>query len=359
MIESDTNRPLSYYEPQPVTHSPGRYALFIVLSIAEDSRAYDVIRAACGDFSSILRSIRVREEQKSLQCIIGFGSNAWNGLFGNPRPANLHPFKALQGNKHTAPSTSGDIFLHIRGDNMAVCFEFARQIMNVFGDAVRIVDEVHAFRYLDGRSMVGFVDGTENPVDLEALEYAVIGDEDPAFKGGSYAIAQKYIHNMAAWENTPTAEQEKIIGRTKYDDIELDDNTKPINAHNAVTNITDENGNELKIVRANLPFGKPGSGEFGTYFIGYARHVSTTEKMLENMFIGDPVGNYDRLLDFSTAVTGGLFFIPSTGLLASLVEREPQAISAESAQNTSAPPTEKAHKNPDGSFNVGSLKNSI
>ena len=358
MNESDTSLPPSYYEPQPVTHNPGRHALFLVLSITDAPDAHEVIRGACGDFSSILRSIRVRETQKSLQCVIGFGSNAWDVLFGSPRPADLHPFKELRGDKHTAPSTPGDIFFHIRGDSMDVCFEFAKQMMGVYGDAVKIEDEVHAFRYFDGRSMVGFVDGTENPIDLEALESAVIGDEDPEFKGGSYAIPQKYIHDMTAWDDLPTTEQEKVIGRHKYDDIELDDETKPANAHNAVTNIEDDEGNELKIVRANLPFGKPGSGEFGTYFIGYARYVSTTEKMLENMFIGDPVGNYDRLLDFSTAVTGGLFFIPSTGLLASLAEREPQAIGGtEEVQNVESPTSEKPRKNSDGSFNIGSLKN--
>lgn len=357
MTSSDHTQPPAYYVPQPVTQPPGKNAFFLFLKINHSTPdAYDIIRDACDKFSSILRSIRIRDNQKSLQSVIGFGSNAWDILFGSPRPVDLHPFKELKGNKHTAPSTPADIFLHIRGDSMDVCFEFTKQLMDVLGDAVVIEDEVHAFRYFDGRSMVGFIDGTENPVEIEAFDYAVIGDEDPEFKGGSYAIAQKYIHNMDQWENLPTPEQEKVIGRSKYDDIELDDDAKPMNAHNAVTNIQDENGNELKIVRANLPFGKPGSKEFGTYFIGYARYVSTTEKMLENMFIGDPVGNYDRLLDFSTAVTGALFFIPSSGLLASLADRQAQAVSVGNQNNTEATVT-TPHKNPDGSLHVGSLKN--
>ena len=125
---------------------------------------------------------------------------------------------------------------------------------------------------------------------------------------------------MNAWNGLSTEEQEKAIGRRKFNDVELTDEEKPENAHNAVTNISDEEGNELKIVRANMPFANPSKGEFGTYFIGYASTFATTRKMLENMFVGEPVGNTDRLLDFSTAVTGTLFFVPTFDLLEELGE---------------------------------------
>lgn len=123
---------------------------------------------------------------------------------------------------------------------------------------------------------------------------------------------------MKDWNGISTEEQEKVIGRRKFNDIELSDEEKPANAHNAVTNIADDNGNELKVMRANMPFANPSKGEYGTYFISYASTFTTTERMLRNMFIGEPVGNYDRLLDFSTAVTGTLFFIPSPSLLSEL-----------------------------------------
>lgn len=344
-------------EPQPVTHNPGIHALFIVLNITDTPDSLQTIRDACGNFSSILKSLNIRDTNKSLKCVMGFGSDAWDKLFGQPRPADLHPFIELQGDKHKAPSTPGDIFFHIRADSMDLCFEFARQMMNILGDAVSKEDEVHAFRYFDGRSMVGFIDGTENPVGKEATEAAIIGEEDPDFQGGSYVIVQKYMHDMKAWNALTVAEQEKVIGRTKFEDIEMDDETKPINAHTAVTIVEDEEGNELDIVRANLPFGNPASGEFGTYFIGYARYVSTTEKMLERMFIGEPRGNYDRLLDFSTAVTGTLFFAPSVQLLAQLAEK-----TLDGEQNIQIEPevantTETSlEKNGDGSFKIGSLK---
>ena len=220
------------------------------------------------------------------------------------------------------PPTPGDILLHIRAEQMDLCFELATQLMAALGDAVTVVDEVQGFRYFDMRSIIGFVDGTENPVGRKAVGFTIVGDEDPAFSGGSYVMVQKYLHNMQAWNELSVEAQERVIGRTKLSDIELDDATKPSNSHSALTTIT-KDGEEVKILRDNMPFGRPGAGEFGTYFIGYARSPEPLELMLENMFVGRPVGNYDRLLDFSTAVTGGLFFIPSADLLEELADRAP------------------------------------
>jgi putative iron-dependent peroxidase len=184
------------------------------------------------------------------------------------------------------------------------------QIMARLGGAVTVVDETHGFKFFDQRDMIGFVDGTENPVGQASTDAVVIGDEDPAFAGGSYVIVQKYLHDLKAWNDLPVERQEAIIGRKKLSDIELEDAVKSSCAHNALTSITDESGKELKIVRDNMPFGEIGKGEFGTYFIGYARSPTRIERMLENMFVGDPPGNYDRLLDFSRATTGSLFFVP-------------------------------------------------
>ena len=139
----------------------------------------------------------------------------------------------------------------------------------------------------------------------------------------------------------------------------MDDSVKPTSAHNALTTIV-ENGKEIKILRDNMPFGRPGQGEFGTYFIGYSRSPRTTEQMLENMFIGRPPGNYDRLLDFSRAVTGNLFFVPSATFLENVTEdrtNEDQPVVAESpavpavAETSSSDPSEHA-----GSLGIGSLK---
>jgi len=268
-----------------------------------------------------VRSVGKRVPTGNLTCICGFSSNAWDRLFGNPRPASLHGFREFGGEGRHAPATPGDLLLHIRADQMDLCFELATQIMAVLGDAVTVVDEVQGFRYFDMRSIIGFVDGTENPVGRKAVNFTIVGDEDPGFSGGSYVLVQKYLHNMTAWNGLSVEAQERVIGRTKLSDIELDDAVKPSNSHSALTTITNAAGEEVKILRDNMPFGRPGAGEFGTFFIGYARSPEPMEQMLENMFVGKPPGNYDKLLDFSTAVTGSLYFVPSADLLEELADR--------------------------------------
>ena len=210
-----------------------------------------------------------------------------------------------------------------------------------------------AFRYFEDRDVIGFVDGTENPRGNAALEAALVGDEDIAFAGGSYVIVQKYLHDMKAWNALSTEAQELIIGRRKLSDIELDDAEKPVSAHNALT-VIEEDGKEVKILRDNMPFGRPGYDEFGTYFIGYSRTPRITEKMLENMFVGRPRGNYDRLLDFSTAVTGNLFFAPSATFLENIGDPGPEVAVDPTPAANSAPAA--ASSVDDTSLGIGSLK---
>jgi putative iron-dependent peroxidase len=260
----------------------------------------------------------------------------WDRLFGAPKPAELHPFREIRAGARHAPATPGDLLFHIRAERFDICFELAQTIMFRLGPAVSPVDEVQGFGYFDQRDLLGFVDGTENPEGEEALAAVLVGDEDPVFAGGSYVLVQKYLHDLAGWNALPTEMQERIIGRKKLSDIELDAAEKPSWAHNELNKIV-ENGREIKILRANMAFGGAVSGESGTYYIAYARSPRTIEQMLENMFVGKPPGNYDRILDFSRAVTGGLFFAPSATFLENL-----------------APDTAAAGN--DGSLGIGSLK---
>jgi porphyrinogen peroxidase len=214
------------------------------------------------------------------------------------------------------------------------------------------VDEVHGFRYFDARDLLGFVDGTENPSGQEAVDAALIGAEDAAFAGGSYVIVQKYLHDFDRWNALSTEDQERIIGREKLSDIELDDDVKPSYAHNALTVIV-EDGKEVKILRDNMPFGHAG-GDAGTYFLGYSRSPRTIEQMLENMFVGKPPGNYDRLLDISRPVTGNLFFVPTATFLEDLTAEAPPAAAASSPSSVELSSAQPAAS--DGSLRIGSLK---
>ncbi|MFM0738809.1 Dyp-type peroxidase [Paraburkholderia xenovorans] len=352
---SDTPIPAAVTpEPQAVSSQVKRSAIFIVATVNQDAASLATVRAWCGDIAALVRAVAKRIPDGGLSCVCGFGSEAWDALFGAPRPAALHPFREFGSGERVAVATPGDILLHIRADQMDLCFELATHLMSRLGNAVTTVDEVHGFRYFDQRSMVGFVDGTENPTGNEAVMFTVVGDEDPEFCGGSYVLTQKYLHDMTGWNALPVETQERIIGRTKMTDIELDPSVKPSSSHSSLTTL-DENGAEIKILRDNMPFGRPGVGEFGTYFIGYARSPAPIEQMLENMFVGRPPGNYDRLLDFSRAVTGGLFFVPSESLLEALAERSPEAVAAPSPVGSPESST-IAEPASDGSLNIGSLK---
>ncbi|MDI2595192.1 Dyp-type peroxidase [Pseudomonas sp. 681] len=310
------------FDPQSVCQPITSSAIFIVATLAPGDDAANTVRGWCADVAALVRSVGKRVPLGNLSCVCGFGSSAWDTLFGSPRPASLHPFREFGPAGRRAVATPGDILLHIRADQMDLCFELATQLLSALGDAVAVVDEVQGFRYFDMRSIIGFVDGTENPVGRHAVDFTIIGDEDPSFSGGSYVLVQKYLHKMDAWNALSVEAQERVIGRKKLSDIELGDEVKPTNSHSALTTIT-QDGKEVKILRDNMPFGRPGAKEFGTFFIGYARSPQPLEQMLENMFDGRPAGNYDHLLDFSTAVTGGLFFVPSADLLEDLADRQP------------------------------------
>ena len=305
--------------PQAVAQPLTRAAIFLVVTINAGSENRAAVRSFCADVGGLIRAVEFRDLEAGLSCVIGIGSDAWDRLFGKPRPAELHPFREIRAGPRHAVSTPGDLMFHIRAKRMDLCFEMAAQIMARLAGAVTAIDEVHGFRYFDDRDLLGFVDGTENPRGEALIDAALIGEEDPAFAGGSYVIVQKYLHDLPGWNALSTEAQERIIGRTKLADIELDDSVKPTSAHSALNTIT-ENGKELKILRDNMPFGSVGTAEFGTYFIGYCRTPRVTEQMIKNMFIGRPPGNYDRLLDFSRAVTGTLFFVPSQTFLESVEE---------------------------------------
>jgi putative iron-dependent peroxidase len=331
-------------EPQPVLSPLTAAAIFLVLTINPGGE--DVVRDLLGDMAALQRSVGFRLPEGKLACVAGIGSAAWDRLFAGPRPAELHPFRELTGAKYRAPATPGDLLFHIRANQMDLCFEFITQVMNRLAGWVTVCDEVHGFRYFDERDLIGFVDGTENPAGRAAERAAIIaGDgQDRDFAGGSYVITQKYLHNLQTWNKLTVGEQENVIGRSKLSDIEMPDDIKPSNSHVALNTIIEPDGTQRQIVRANMPFGAPSRAEFGTYYIAYAATPSVTEQMLVNMFVGKPPGNYDRILDFSTAVAGCLFFVPSADFLDNVPDR-PR-------------PSAAAARGNDGSLQIGGLQRS-
>jgi putative iron-dependent peroxidase len=303
--------------PQSIDAPLTRSAVFLVLAVASGSDAIATVRAVLAGLEDLTKTVGFRDLEARLACTVGIGSRIWADVTGRPLPAELHPFREIVGTAHTAVSTAGDLLFHIRADRTDLCFEFERLLLDAFGASVTTIDEVSGFRYFDARDLLGFVDGTANPVGPDLPANTLVGDEDPASAGGSYVVVQKYLHSLSAWNALTTEQQESVIGRRKADNVELDDAQSGQKSHKTLATVTDDAG-EHPILRDNMPFGHPGSGEFGTYFIGYSRHLWVIERMLERMFIGDPPGLHDRILDFSTARTGSTFFAPSASLLAAL-----------------------------------------
>lgn len=337
-------------EPQPILSMPTEAAIFLVLTVAAGSEA--AIGDALADASGLKRSVGFRVPEAELSLVVGIGAGLWDRLARGPRPAGLHPFGELDGARHRAVATPGDLLFHIRAHRFDLCFELAQRLTERLRGHAEVVDEVHGFRSFDERDVLGFVDGTENPEGAAAHEAVLIGEEDAAFAGGSYVIVQKYDHDLRAWDALSTEEQELIIGRTKLNDIELPDDVKPANSHLALNVITGPDGDERQIMRFNMPFGRVGAAEFGTYYIAYARTSELIEQMLTNMFIGDPPGNTDRILDFSTAVTGTLFFVPSGELLETLAPDD-DADASDGDVSDAEPPADEPG---DGSLGIGSLR---
>lgn len=309
--------PVTPTKAQDVWKDVGKNVSFVVLKLKRENLAADqeAIAESADRSQAIERSMMIRAADANLKVSIGFSRTAWDYLFPNATvPKQLETYTTLTGPEYSMPASEGDIFLHVRAGDEAVVYEVVRQFMVFLDPIATVLDETKGFRYFEGRAIIGFIDGTEAPAEFEAADYALVGEEDPEYINGSYAFAQKWLHDMDFWGKMKTEEQEKAVGRHKFDDLELDDGEKFHNAHNVAAKI-EVDGEEQKIVRMNVPFSDPATGKTGTYFIGYSRYWSVTKAMLQQM-----VDMSDFLLTFSTIQSGQLFFIPSRDTLGEIAD---------------------------------------
>ena len=309
--------PVTPTKAQDVWKDVGKNVSFVVLKLKRENLAAD--QEAIAEFAdrsqAIERSMMIRAADANLKVSIGFSRTAWDYLFPNAVvPKQLETYTTLTGPEYSMPASEGDIFLHVRAGDEAVVYEVVRQFMVFLEPIATVLDETKGFRYFEGRAIIGFIDGTEAPAEFEAADYALVGEEDPEYINGSYAFAQKGLDDMDFWGKMKTEEQEKAVGRHKFDDLELEDDEKFHNAHNVAAKI-EVDGEEQKIVRMNVPFSDPATGKTGTYFIGYSRYWSVTKAMLQQM-----VDMSDFLLTFSTIQSGQLFFIPSRDTLGEIAD---------------------------------------
>ena len=305
---------------QDVWKDAGRSVEFVVLGLKRNNQEQDKRKFIefIDRYQAILRSQKIRNIDANIKTALGLSYNAWNYLFPNANvPKELEEYKDLENNGYSMPKgINGDLFLHIRANNEGVVYEIISQLMIFLKEFTFVLDETKGFRYLEGRAIIGFIDGTENPSIEEAADYGLIGDEDPEFINGSYAFAQKWKHNMNQWNSYKTEIQEKAIGREKYSDLELEEKDKYKNAHNVASKAEVDNI-EQKIIRMNVPYSYPARDIQGTYFIGYSRHWHVTKLMLTNM-----LNKRDFLMSFSNILYSQLFFIPSKDILKKITENQ-------------------------------------
>ena len=306
-------------QPQPgIIPQPNPFALFLVLRVRQPrTNGLAVAKVAAG-IPALAKKVAAADRNARLVYTVSFGSNFWDIISPGRRPASLRPFKAIQAGKLSAPSTGGDILLHIISKRHDLNFELAMPIKDHLGNRVEAMDEVHGFRYLDTRDLTGFIDGTENPKGRKRAPVALVGQEDPAFAGGSYVFTQRYVHNLKKWATLPARDQEKVIGRTKRDSKELPEKAKPATAHISRV-VIEEDGEELEIVRHSFPYGT--TSESGLFFIAYNKTPDIPEKMLSRMMGTSGDGLHDHLMDYTQAVSGANFFAPSLNMLKTLARK--------------------------------------
>ena len=292
------------------------HALFVVLSIRDSTKSsINNIRHTLSTIPAQTKALANAHPDAQLSSTISIGDHGWDILFPSQCPANLHSFVVFSDNNRHAPATSGDLFLHIRSERQDINFALMQQIMVMLGDAVNVEEDVSGFRYMDKRDLTGFVDGTENPEGDNRAAVAIVGEEDSTFAGGTYIHTQRYIHQLNQWTQCPVHQQERIIGRTKEDNVEFSSEEKSPDAHIKRVNLKDTNGKSMEILRHSMPYGN--SQEAGLFFISYCRTPENFERMLEAMICADGGGHYDHLMNFSHAVSGCAFFAPSVEFLES------------------------------------------
>jgi len=301
-------------QPQPqkgICAEPNLHALFLMFNVIDEDE--QVIRVKLARILDLFTHFDEEHYEAMVSGVVAIGSNYWMELYPGLIPQELAPFPDMQCEDRSAPVAPCDLFIQIRADRADICYAIGIEIFALLKPHVELIEEVHGFRYLDGRDFTGFIDGTENPRGLRKLDVAIVGDDDPDFAGGSYIHVQRYQHNLTKWQLLPVSRQEAVIGRTKADNIEFSSEDKRAFAHTNRTSLKDGNGNSLQMLRQSMPYGD--MTVQGLYFISCAKSPKAFTQMLRSMIFGDENGEYDKLLDYTTAETGAAFFAPSINFI--------------------------------------------
>ena len=300
----------------------------VILPLPSDHARFIVLRLkdlSIEDFKERLEQLFTTRDRlitqhpnAQIKTAVAFGPELWSKLY-EQAPAGFKQLEPIQGS-FNMPVVPADVLIHIASARADICFALSQSFFEGIRDQVEVLDERVCFRYFDGRDITGFIDGTENPqFPDDRAEVALLGEDTGIFQDGSFIFAQRYAHDLEKWKKLKVDAQEQVMGRTKLESIELEDEVKPANAHIARTVVEDEGGEEMEILRHSLPYGD-GRGDQGLFFIAYTKDLKIIDAMLVRMFGTSGDGIHDRLLHFVTPMDGAYYFAPSEELLEEVLE---------------------------------------
>lgn len=295
---------------------PSDHARFIVLRLKD--LTLEQLKEKLADLFNTRDRLITQHPHAQIKTAVAFGPELWAQLYAQT-PAGFQQLQPIEG-AFQMPAVPADVLIHIASARADICFALSQSFFEGIQDQVDVLDERVCFRYFDGRDMTGFIDGTENPqFPDDRAEVALLGEDAGIFEDGSFVFAQRYAHDLDKWKRLKVDAQEQVMGRTKLESIELDDEVKPDNAHVARTVVEDDEGEEMEILRHSLPYGD-GQGDQGLFFIAYTKDLTILDAMLERMFGTSGDGIHDRLLHFVTALDGAYYFAPREELLETVLE---------------------------------------
>ncbi|MBI1452668.1 MULTISPECIES: Dyp-type peroxidase [Acinetobacter] len=295
---------------------PSDHARFIVLRLNDLS--IEELKEKLNDLFATRDRLITQHPQSEIKTAVAFGPELWAQLY-TQTPVGFTQLDPIAGS-FNMPSSPADVFIHIAAQRTDICFALSQAFFDGIQDKVEVLDERVCFRNFDGRDLTGFIDGTENPqFPDDRAETALLSEDKGIFADGSFIFAQRYAHNLEKWKKLKVDAQEHVIGRTKLESIELDENEQPENSHVSRTVVEDGEGEELAILRHSLPYGD-GRGDQGLFFVAYTNDLSIIDSMLVRMFGTSGDGIHDRLLHFVTPMDGAYYFAPSEELLEQVLE---------------------------------------
>lgn len=301
-----------------VCAEPNLHSYYLLFNVLDNKNAF--VRAALSKLPAMFDNYADQFSEANMTTVIAIGANYWDDLYPNARPKKLKPFSAMKCDDRIAPANNYDLFIEIRSDRADVNHVVSTKVCELLGESVELIEQVKGFRYLDGRDLTGFVDGTENPKGMHKRDVALVDEaSDAQFIKGSYLHIQRYRHNMNLWQSLEEKQQEDIFGRTKRDDIEYAGADKPATAHTKRANLKDGDGNSIELLRQSMPYGH--MKVQGLFFLSYCKTPENFELILKSMIEGDAHGNFDHMLKYTQAETGAAFFAPSIDFIEALAEQ--------------------------------------